>query len=48
VQASTSYARQHLRRRRVAAHPKRFIGVFSVDVCARDALERMRDWTERA
>ncbi len=48
VQASTSYGHDNTYvAAAVAAHPKRFIGVFSVDVCARDALERMRDWTER-
>ena len=31
----------------VAAHPKRFTGVFSVDVLAADATVRMRHWMER-
>lgn len=31
----------------VAAHPDRFTGVFSINVLADDAVERMRDWFAR-
>ena len=31
-------------RKPIAAHPKRFTGVFSVDVLAADAVEKMKFW----
>jgi predicted TIM-barrel fold metal-dependent hydrolase len=45
VQASTCYGHDNSYvAAAVAAHPERFTGVFSVDVLASDAPERMRDW----
>jgi L-fuconolactonase len=45
VQASTCYGHDNSYvADAVAAHPKRFTGVFSVDVLAPDAPERMRQW----
>jgi predicted TIM-barrel fold metal-dependent hydrolase len=45
VQASTCYGHDNSYvADAVAAHPKRFTGVFSVDVLASDATERMRHW----
>ena len=45
VQASTSYGHDNSYvADAVAAHPERFTGVFSVDVGAIDAPERMRHW----
>jgi predicted TIM-barrel fold metal-dependent hydrolase len=45
VQASTCYGHDNSYvADAVAAHPKRFTGVFSVDVLAPDAPERMRHW----
>lgn len=45
VQASTCYGHDNSYvADAVAAHPDRFTGVFSVDVLAPDALERMRHW----
>jgi len=45
VQASTCYGHDNSYvADAVAADPKRFTGVFSVDVLAADALERMRYW----
>jgi L-fuconolactonase len=45
VQASTCYGHDNSYvAAAVAAHPDRFTGVFSVDVLAPDAPERMRDW----
>ncbi|HEX4408083.1 MAG TPA: amidohydrolase family protein [Xanthobacteraceae bacterium] len=31
----------------VAAHPKRFTGVFTIDVLASDAVQKMRHWMDR-
>jgi predicted TIM-barrel fold metal-dependent hydrolase len=48
VQASTCYGHDNSYvADAVAAHPDRFTGVFSVDVLAPDAPERMRYWVHR-
>jgi predicted TIM-barrel fold metal-dependent hydrolase len=48
VQASTCYGHDNSYvADAVAAHPDRFTGVFSVDVLAADAPERMRHWVAR-
>jgi L-fuconolactonase len=48
VQASTAYGHDNTYvAEAVAAHPKRFTGVFSVDVLAPDAVENMRHWMAR-
>lgn len=48
VQASTCYGHDNSYvADAVAAHPERFVGVFSVDVFAPDAPERIRHWTGR-
>ncbi|MGA9951513.1 MAG: amidohydrolase family protein, partial [Xanthobacteraceae bacterium] len=48
VQASTCYGHDNSYvADAVAAHPKRFTGVFSADVLAPDAIEKMRHWMER-
>src|SRR5882672_2089455 len=48
VQASTCYGHDNAYvADAVAAHPKRFTGVFSVDVLASDAIERMRYWRDK-
>lgn len=48
VQASTCYGHDNSYvADAVAAHPERFTGVFSVDVLAADAPERMRHWVKR-
>jgi predicted TIM-barrel fold metal-dependent hydrolase len=48
VQASTCYGHDNSYvADAVAAHPDRFTGVFSVDVLASDAPERMRYWVRR-
>jgi predicted TIM-barrel fold metal-dependent hydrolase len=48
VQASTCYGHDNSYvADAVAAHPQRFAGVFSVDVLAPDAPERIRYWTAR-
>jgi L-fuconolactonase len=48
VQASTCYGHDNSYvADAVAAHPGRFTGVFSVDVLAPDAPERMRHWRSR-
>jgi predicted TIM-barrel fold metal-dependent hydrolase len=48
VQASTCYGHDNSYvADAVAAHPDRFTGVFSVDVLAADAPERMRHWVSR-
>jgi L-fuconolactonase len=48
VQASTCYGHDNSYvADAVAAHPKRFTGVFSVDVLAADAPQRMRHWLGR-
>jgi L-fuconolactonase len=48
VQASSAYAFDNsYTADSVAAHPERFTGVFSVDVVAPDAVERMKHWMGR-
>lgn len=48
VQASTCYGHDNSYvADAVAAYPDRFTGVFSVDVLAPDAAERMRGWVDR-
>lgn len=48
VQASTCYGHDNSYvADAVAAHPQRFTGVFSVDILAPDAAERMRYWLGR-
>lgn len=48
VQASTCYGHDNsYLADAVAAHPERFTGVFSVDVLAPDAADRIRYWTGR-
>ena len=48
VQASTCYGHDNsYMADAVAAHPRRFIGVFSVDVLAPDAPQRIRHWMQR-
>ena len=48
VQASTCYGHDNSYvADAVAAHPRRFAGVFSVDMLAPDAPERIRYWMER-
>jgi predicted TIM-barrel fold metal-dependent hydrolase len=48
VQASTCYGHDNSYvADAVAAHPDRFTGVFSVDVLAPDAPERMRHWVDK-
>src|SRR5438270_2418823 len=48
VQASTCYGHDNSYvADAVAAHPERFTGVFSVDVLAPEAPERMRHWVSR-
>src|SRR5437764_5108994 len=48
VQASTCYGHDNSYvADAVAAHPRRFVGVFSVDVLAPDAPQRMRHWLDR-
>lgn len=48
VQASTAYGHDNTYvAEAVAAHPKRFTGVFSADVLAPDAVEKMRYWMGR-
>ena len=48
VQASTCYGHDNSYvADAVAAHPERFTGVFSVDVLAPDAAERMRFWRDK-
>lgn len=48
VQASTCYGHDNAYlAEAVAAHPRRFIGVFSVDVLAPDAPQRIHHWMER-
>jgi predicted TIM-barrel fold metal-dependent hydrolase len=47
VQASTAYGHDNSYvAEAIAAHPQRFTGVFSVDVLAPDAVERMRHWLD--
>jgi L-fuconolactonase len=48
VQASTAYGHDNSYvAEAIAAHPKRFTGVFSVDVLAPDAVEKMKYWVGR-
>jgi predicted TIM-barrel fold metal-dependent hydrolase len=48
VQASTAYGHDNsYAAAAIAAHPKRFTGVFSVDMLAPDAVEKMRHWIDR-
>ncbi|MFL6798682.1 MAG: amidohydrolase family protein [Xanthobacteraceae bacterium] len=48
VQASTAYGHDNSYvAAAIAAHPKRFTGVFSVDVLAADAVEKMRHWMKQ-
>jgi L-fuconolactonase len=48
VQASTAYGHDNSYvAEAIAAFPKRFTGVFSVDVLAPDAVEKMRSWIDR-
>jgi L-fuconolactonase len=48
VQASTAYGHDNgYLAEAIAAYPTRFTGVFSVDVLAPDAVEKMRYWLER-
>jgi L-fuconolactonase len=48
VQASTCYGHDNSYvADTVAAHPERFTGIFSVDVLAPDAPQRMREWLAR-
>jgi len=48
VQASTAYGHDNSYvAESIAAYPKRFTGVFSVDVLAPDAVEKMRYWLGR-
>jgi L-fuconolactonase len=45
VQASTAYGHDNSYvAEAIAAHPERFTGVFSVDVLAPDAVEKMKSW----
>lgn len=48
VQASTAYGHDNTYvAEAVETHPKRFTGVFSIDVLAPDAVEKMRYWMDR-
>jgi predicted TIM-barrel fold metal-dependent hydrolase len=48
VQASTAYGHDNSYvAEAIAAHPKRFTGVFSVDMLASDNVEKMRHWLSR-
>src|SRR5215204_5558450 len=48
VQASTAYGHDNSYvADAIAAHPQRFTGVFSVDVLAPDAVDKMRSWIDR-
>jgi L-fuconolactonase len=48
VQASTAYGHDNSYvAAAIAAHPRRFTGVFSVDVLAPDAVEKMRYWMDQ-
>lgn len=48
VQASTAYGHDNSYvAEAIAAYPRRFTGVFSVDVLAPDAVEKMRHWLDR-
>jgi predicted TIM-barrel fold metal-dependent hydrolase len=48
VQASTAYGHDNTYvAEAIAAYPKRFTGVFSVDVLAPDAVDKMKHWIDR-
>ena len=48
VQASTAYGHDNSYvAEAIAAHPKRFTGVFSVDMLAPDNVEKMKHWLAR-
>src|SRR5256885_1540541 len=48
VQASTAYGHDNSYvADAIAAFPKRFTGVFSVDVLASDAVEKMKHWMSK-
>ena len=48
VQASTAYGHDNSYvAEAIAAHPKRFTGVFSVDMLASDNVEKMKHWLKR-
>ena len=48
VQASTAYGHDNSYvAEAIAAHPKRFTGVFSVDMLAADNVEKMKHWLAR-
>src|SRR5262249_58904464 len=48
VQASTAYGHDNTYvAEAIAANPKRFTGVFSVDVLAPDAVDKMKHWIGR-
>jgi len=48
VQSSTAYGHDNSYvAAAIAAHPNRFTGVFSVDVLAPDAVEKMRHWLDQ-
>jgi predicted TIM-barrel fold metal-dependent hydrolase len=48
VQASTAYGHDNSYvADAIAAYPRRFTGVFSIDVLAPDAIERMKFWIDR-
>ena len=48
VQASTAYGHDNSYvAEAIAKHPKRFTGVFSVDVLAPDAVDKMKHWLAR-
>jgi predicted TIM-barrel fold metal-dependent hydrolase len=48
VQASTAYGHDNSYvADAIAAHPKRFTGVFSIDMLAPDSVEKMRHWLSR-
>src|SRR5437588_8433382 len=48
VQASTAYGHDNSYvAEAIAAFPRRFTGVFSIDVLAADAPEKMRQWIDR-
>jgi L-fuconolactonase len=48
VQASTAHGHDNSYvAEAIAAHPRRFTGVFSVDVLAADAVDKMRHWLSR-
>ena len=49
VQASTAYGHDNSYvAETIAAHPKRFTGVFSIDMLASDNVAKMKHWLARA